>query len=196
MTPYRRGMRAPRTTVAWAGLCAAAVLTMSGCAAPGGAGGGLAQEEPPIILPTSTATPTPTRTPESLVTECADASPAALTAVNASIAADPGPYPALQLDGLETVWDPDEEVWTLAGMVVPPVEDGVQPEQFVALWATDQDPTREDFAGTIWSAVNGSDMVSDAPRLESFRPLTMDDPDPAGLWCSDLYPEVDGGTGG
>ncbi|MBW8026136.1 hypothetical protein EOG37_05480 [Clavibacter michiganensis subsp. michiganensis] len=189
-------MSAPRITVAWAGLCAAAVLTMSGCATPGGADG-LAAEDPPIILPTSTATPTPTADPEAGgFTDCADASPAALAAVNASIAADPGPYPGLRLDGLETVWDDDEQVWTLAGQVVPPIEDGVQPERFVALWATDQDPTREDFAGTLWAAVNGSDMVSDAPHLDSFQPLTMDDPDPAGLWCSDLYPEADGGTGG
>jgi hypothetical protein len=187
-------MSAPRITVAGAGLCAAAVLTLSGCAA-GGAGGGLVPEDPPIILTTSSATPT--ADPEAGgFTECADASPAALGAVNASIAEDPGPYPGLQLDGLETVWDDDQQVWTLAGMVVPPIEDGVQPERFVALWATDQDPTREDFTGTIWSAVNGSDMVSDAPHLDSFQPLTMDDPDPAGLWCSDLYPEADGGTGG
>lgn len=192
-------MRAPRTTLAWAGLCAAAVLTMSGCATPGGAGGGagggLTPEEPPINLPTSTATPTPTRTPESLVTECADASPAALAAVNASIARHPGPYPGLQLDGLETVWDPDEEVWTLAGMVVPPIEDGVQEERFAALWATDQDPTRPDFTGTIWSAVNGSDMVSDAPHLDSFQPLTLDGPGPIGLGCSDFYPELAGRVG-
>jgi hypothetical protein len=189
-------MSAPRITVAGAGLCAAAVLTLSGCAA-GGAGGGLVPEEPPIILPTSSATPTPTADAEAGgFTDCADASPAALGAVNASIAEDPGPYPGLQLDGLETVWDDDQQVWTLAAMVVPPIEDGVQPERFVALWATDQDPTRADFTGTIWSAVNGSDMVSAAPHLDSFQPLTMDDPDPAGLWCSDLYPEADGGTGG
>ena len=188
-------MSAPRITVAWTGLCAAAVLTLSGCAVPGAADGGLTPEEPPIILPTSTVTPTPTRTPESLVTECADASPAALEAVNASIAADPGPYPDLQLDGLETVWDDDQQVWTLAGKVVPPISDGVQPERFVALWATDQDPTREDFAGMIWSAVNGSEMVSDAPHLDSFPPLTMDGPDPAGLWCGDLYPELAGRVG-
>ncbi|MBF4618598.1 hypothetical protein ITJ44_10995 [Clavibacter sp. VKM Ac-2873] len=190
-------MSAPRTTVGWVAVCAAAVLTMSGCALPSGAGG-LASEDPPIILPTSTATPTPTVDPEEGgFTECADASPAALAAVNASIAAHPGPSPGLHLDGLETVWDADEEVWTLAGMVGPMGEPVSSTSgHMVALWATDQDPTREDFAGTIWSAVNGSDMVSDAPRLESFRPLTMDDPDPAGLWCSDLYPEADGGTGG
>jgi hypothetical protein len=190
-------MSAPRITVAWAGLCAAAVLTLSGCAA-GGAGGGLVPEEPPIILPTSSATPTPTVDPEAGgFTECADASPAALAAVNASIAADPGPFPGLRLDGLETVWDADEEVWTLAGMVGPMGEPMSSTSgHMVALWATDQDPTREDFTGTIWSAVNGSDMVSDAPHLDSFQPLTMDDPDPAGLWCSDLYPEADGGTGG
>ncbi|QKO03334.1 hypothetical protein [Clavibacter nebraskensis] len=76
------------------------------------------------------------------------------------------------------------------------VGDGVQPERFVALWVTDQDPTREDFAGTIWTAANGSDMVSAAPPLESFPPLTMDGPGPVGLWCSDLYPEADGGTRG
>ncbi|RII92822.1 hypothetical protein, partial [Clavibacter michiganensis] len=169
---------------------------LSGCAVPGGAGG-LAPEEPPINLPTSVATPTPTADPDAGgVTDCADASPAALAAVNASIAADPGPYPDLQLDGLETVWDDDQKVWTLAGQVVPPIEDGVQPERFVALWATDQDPTREDFAGTIWAAVNGSDMVSAAPPLESFPPLTMDGPGPIGLSCSDLYPAADGGTGG
>lgn len=66
----------------------------------------------------------------------------------------------------------------------------------VALWATDQDPTREDFAGTLWSAVNGADMVSDAPQLGSFPQLTMDGPVPAGMWCSDLYPAAAGGTGG
>jgi hypothetical protein len=192
-------MSASRTAVCWAGVCAALVLTLTGCAAPGGAGGGemdgLAREEPPITLPTPTATPTPTRTPESLVTECADASPAALAAVNASIAEDPGPYPGLQLDGLETVWDEGQQVWTLAGMVVPPAVDGVQPERFVALWATDRDPTREDFAGTIWTAVNGSDMVSAAPPLESFPPLTMDGPGPIGLWCGDFYPELAGRVG-
>jgi hypothetical protein len=110
-------------------------------------------------------------------------------------AEDPGPYPGLQLDGLETVWDEGQQVWTLAGMVVPPAVDGVQPERFVALWATDQDPTREDFAGTIWTAVNGSDMVSAAPPLESFPPLTMDGPGPIGLWCGDFYPELAGRVG-
>ncbi|CAQ00967.1 hypothetical protein ACR8AL_00865 [Clavibacter sepedonicus] len=129
----------------------------------------------------------------------ADASAAALEAVNASIAAHDGPYPGLQLDGLETRWDEEQQVWTLAGMVGPMGEDP-EPEEWsdrrVALWATDQDPTREDFAGTLWSAVNGADMVSAAPLLESFPPLTMDGPDPAGLWCSDLYPEAAGGTGG
>jgi hypothetical protein len=190
-------MRASRTSLARAGLCAAAVLTMSGCAAPGGAGG-LVREEPPIILPTSSPTPTPTADPDAGgFTECADASPAAVAAVNASIAADPGPYPGLQLDGLETVWDADEEVWTLAGMVGPVGEPMSSTSgHMVALWATDQDPTRADFTGTLWSAVNGSEMVSAAPHLDSFQPLTMDDPDPAGLWCSDLYPEADGGTGG
>ncbi|WP_445444700.1 hypothetical protein [Clavibacter sp. km3a] len=192
-------MSASRTTASWAGACAAVVLTLSGCAAPGaaggGAGGGLVREEPPMILPTPTATPTPTPTPESLVTECADASPAALAAVNASIAEDPGPYPGLQLDGLETVWDDDQQVWTLAGMVVPPVMDGVQPERFVALWATDRDPTRADFAGTVWAAVNGSEMVSAAPPLESFPPLTLDGPGPIGLSCSDFYPELAGRVG-
>ncbi|WP_440696049.1 hypothetical protein [Clavibacter nebraskensis] len=190
-------MRASRTSLARAGLCAAAVLTMSGCAAPGGAGG-LVREEPPIILPTSSPTPTPTADPDpGGFTKCADASPAAVAAVNASIAADPGPYPGLQLDGLETVWDADEEVWTLAGMVGPVGEPMSSTSgHMVALWATDQDPTRADFTGTLWSAVNGSEMVSAAPHLDSFQPLTMDDPDPAGLWCRDLYPEADGGTGG
>lgn len=73
-------MSAPRITVAWAGLCAAAVLTMSGCATPGGADG-LAAEDPPVVLPTAdpTPTPTPTPTPDSAAgggyAECDDASP-------------------------------------------------------------------------------------------------------------------------
>jgi hypothetical protein len=192
-------MSAPRITVAWAGLCAAAVLTMSGCAAPGGGPGGLAAEDPPVVLPTAEPTPTPESDAEGGYAECADASPAALEAVNASIAAHDGPFPGLRLEGLETRWDDEQQVWTLAGMIGPMADDpeaaqGSDPR--VALWATDQDPTREDFAGTLWSAVNGADMVSDAPQLGSFPQLTMDGPDPAGLWCSDLYPAWAGGTGG
>ncbi|OUE07493.1 hypothetical protein CMsap09_00995 [Clavibacter michiganensis] len=175
-------------------------LALGGCAALGGAGGalgGLDPEEPPIVLPSPTPTPTPSAADaaeEGGFTTCVDASPAALAAVNASIAADPGPYPGLQLDGLETMWDAEQEVWTLAGMIGPVgAEPGAETGNRVALWATDQDPTRDDFAGTVWSAVNGSDMVSAAPQLESFPQLTMDGPDPAGLWCADLYPEAAGG---
>ncbi|RIJ59939.1 hypothetical protein [Clavibacter phaseoli] len=196
-------MSAPRMTVAWAGLCAAAVLTMSGCATPGEGAGGLAAEDPPVVLPTADAAPTPTPTSDNTAVggyaECDDASPAALAAVNASIAAHDGPFPGLQLDGLETRWDDEQQVWTLAGTIGPVGDDpGAEPasDDRVALWATDQDPTREDFAGTLWSAVNGADMVSDAPQLGSFPQLSMDGPDPAGLWCSDLYPAWAGGTGG
>ncbi|RIJ45310.1 hypothetical protein DZG00_14925 [Clavibacter lycopersici] len=194
-------MRASRITVAWAGLCAAAVLTVSGCAAPGGAGGGLAGEDPPVVLPTAEPTPTPTPADDSTggYAECADASPAALEAVNASIAAHDGPFPGLRLDGLETRWDDEQQIWTLAGTIGPVGDDpeaGAASDDRVALWATDQDPTREDFAGTLWSAVNGADMVSDAPQLGSFPQLTMDGPSPAGMWCSDLYPAAAGGTGG
>jgi hypothetical protein len=195
-------MSASRTAAAWA-AAAALLLAIGGCASPGGAGPGagaapsaLEPEDPPIILPTPTPTPTPTAADEGSPTDCADASPAALAAVNASIAAHPGPYPGLQLTGLETVWDSEEEVWTLGGMVVPPVVDGVQPERFVALWATDQDPTRADFAGTIWAAVNGSEMVSAAPPLQSFAPLTLDGPGPPGLGCRDFYPEAAAGSTG
>ncbi|UDM10948.1 hypothetical protein PSS89_01585 [Clavibacter michiganensis subsp. michiganensis] len=195
-------MSAPRITVAWAGLCAAALLTMSGCATPGGADG-LAAEDPPVVLPTADPTPTPTPTPDSAAgggyAECDDASPAALAAVNASIAAHDGPFPGLRLDGLETRWDDEQQVWTLAGTIGPVGDDpdgGPVSDDRVALWATDRDPTREDFAGTLWSAVNGADMVSDAPQLGSFPQLTMDGPVPAGMWCSDLYPAAAGGTGG
>jgi hypothetical protein len=191
------GMSASRSTLGWAALAGALALTLGGCATPAGDVGALTQEEPASILPTAEPTGTSAGEEEGSYSTCADASPAALAAVNASIAADPGPYPGLQLDELETLWDADQQVWTLAGMIAPVDEEPGEPsERRVALWATDQDPTRADFTGTIWSAVNGSDMVSAAPQLESFPPLTMDGPMPAGLWCSDFYPEAAGGTGG
>jgi len=193
-------MSASRSTLGWAALAGALALTLGGCASPGAAGGSpgaLAEEDPPLVTPTTAPATPPAGEEEGGYSTCADASPAALGAVNASIAADPGPYPGLQLDELETLWDADQQVWTLAGMIAPVDEaPGGPSERRVALWATDQDPTRADFTGMIWSAVNGSDMVSAAPQLGSFPPLTMDGPDPAGLWCSDFYPEAAGGTGG
>lgn len=119
--------------------------------------------------PAAVATSEPAAEPTSTAIECAPASAAALAAVNASIAAEPGyqqpgvePYPQALSELTTTRYEP-LDIWTLGGVMAAGGSEG----GFLVIWATREDPTAEDFAGELFSfAGSSSEGESAAPVLE------------------------------
>ncbi len=132
-------------------------LLLTGCAA--------ATPGEPAAVATSEPAPEPTST----AVECAPASTAALAAVNASIAAEPGyqqpgvePYPQVLTELTTTRYEP-LDIWTLGGVMTASGSEG----GFLVLWATRDDPTDENFSGEIFSfAMSSSESESAAPVLD------------------------------
>ncbi len=152
-------------------------LLLTGCAA--------ATPGEPAAVATSEPAPEPTST----AVECAPASTAALAAVNASIAAEPGyqqpgvePYPQVLTELITERYEP-LDIWTLTGVMAAGGSEG----GFLVEWATREDPTAEDFDGELFSfAGTSSEEQSAAPVL---------DPGYVGEHDMDLTPPSAGGCG-
>jgi len=165
-------------TTGMVALAGSMALVLSGCA-----GATSTSSAEPLDVETTAEESAPAVTPIANDVVCADASPAALNAVNASIEAEPGGAGVQTLPWATVVHDDELGKWLLTGSF--DATDGVS-DGFFAVWASTEDPTADTFDAPLEALEGSAEGNSDAPPMipPYVGPTDMDAAPPAALFCA------------